>query len=60
MSDMTNRQAAATYEPLGENRERPVSYQQLPPQTENEYSYYNVGRSANANDIGPYEELDTN
>jgi len=57
---MTNRQAAATYEPLGENRERPVSYQQLPPQTENEYSYYNVGRSANPNDIGPYEELDTN
>ena len=59
MSDIMNRQGTTTYEPLDENRQRPVSYQQLPPQTGHGHGHYNVGSLANTNtDTTPYEQLD--
>ena len=59
MSDIVNRQAATTYDTLDVNRQRPVNYQQLPPQTGDGHGYYNIGSSANTNtDTTPYEQLD--
>ena len=58
MTDMDNRGATAIYERLDVNTHQPVSYQQLPPQTGHDRDYYNLGSSANTDDISPYEQLD--
>ena len=42
LSDISNRQVAATYESLNENTQRPVNYEQLPSRTGQQHDYYNV------------------
>jgi len=62
MSDINPRATTTTmtYEQLDDNRQRPVSYQQLPPQTGHDHDYYNVGSPANSNTDTPYEQLNIN
>jgi len=60
MTDIVQRQAPTTYEPLDVNRQGPVSYQQLPPQIGHDRGYYNVGSPANTNTDMPYEQLNIN
>jgi len=64
LSDIT----ATTYEPLNENTQRPVNYEQLPSQTGQQqdyynvqqHDYYNVSNPSNVNTASPYEELNIN
>ena len=62
LSDISNRQPTMTYEPLDVNTQRPVNYQQLPPQTGHQHDYYSVDSnfSSDNNRNTPYEQLNVN